>query len=365
MTHDVSETRSKKESDSQVLSGIDFIISHFVNQSISQPIFPRTISALKSNNAQIEVLSRQQALDFFKESGYVDCKINAFPSFTEYKGVQRYPPNFLFIDLDNTNFKSRRALDLALSKTLHNIKDRLNGHPTVLWTGGGYHIYQPIESVILENIIEFSEFDNASIQFLRFGEKFLSNKKSDPSHNISFKSCLIRIPGSFNSKYEKDSIVKIIQKWNEDRPSIKLLLGNFHAYLVNQKAKQIKLIKKYEKRDGFQYSSNSAKINWIEILLQIPIGDYRKNAIALILSPYLVNIRKISYRECYFIIKDWLSKCNALRGLDTDFDNRIKYSLNTALRTQRLPMKFDTLKTKNPDLHKIISIIMSKPYKSK
>ena len=35
-------------------------------------------------------------------------------------------------------------------------------------------------------------------------------------------------------------------------------------------------------------------ISWIEILLQTPIEDYRKNAIGLILAPYLINIRKFS-----------------------------------------------------------------------
>jgi hypothetical protein len=33
---------------------------------------------------------------------------------------------------------------------------------------------------------------------------------------------------------------------------------------------------------------------WIERLMQIPLEDYRKNAVSLILAPYLINIRKIS-----------------------------------------------------------------------
>ena len=36
----------------------------------------------------------------YEESKFVDCRVNAYPSYTEYKGIQRYPPNFIFADLD-------------------------------------------------------------------------------------------------------------------------------------------------------------------------------------------------------------------------------------------------------------------------
>jgi len=64
--------------------------------------------------------------------------------------------------------------------------------------------------------------------------------------------------------------------------------------------------------------------------------------------------------ESFLILKDWLTKCNASRKLNDNFDYRIKYSLNTAIRKQRLQMKFDTLKAKNPALHAKLSILMSK-----
>jgi len=122
----------------------------------------------------------------------------------------------------------------------------------------------------------------------------------------------------------------------------------------------MKLQKRLAKRYDSSFGSGISKINWIETLLQTPIADYRKNAVALILAPYLINIRKMSYQESFLIIKDWLSKCSVLRELDSDYGYTIKYSLNTAVRKQRLPMKFDTLKTKNPDLHSKLSLLMSK-----
>jgi hypothetical protein len=110
---------------------------------------------------------------------------------------------------------------------------------------------------------------------------------------------MIRIPGSYNSKYSKDNLVKIFQKWDGYRPPISLLLGTFHAYIMDQKIKEMKLQKRLEKRYGSSGTSGTNKINWIEILLQIAIDDYRKNAIALILAPYLINIKKTSYQESF------------------------------------------------------------------
>jgi hypothetical protein len=50
-------------------------------------------------------------------------------------------------------------------------------------------------------------------------------------------------------------------------------------------------------------------IAWIEKLLQTPIDDYRKNAVSLILAPYLINIKKLSYDHALNIINSWLRKC--------------------------------------------------------
>ena len=49
-------------------------------------------------------------------------------------------------------------------------------------------------------------------------------------------------------------------------------------------------------------------ISWIEKLLQTPIDDYRKTTVNLILAPYLINIKKVSYEDALNIIDKWLSK---------------------------------------------------------
>ena len=94
--------------------------------------------------------------------------------------------------------------------------------------------------------------------------------------------------------------------------------------------------KRYEITSGQSYS-----IHWIETVLKTPIEDYRKNALALILASYVINIKKLSYDEAFSIIKEWLSKCDELQPLDSKFDYRIKSSIGYFAE-------------KNNQLHKIL-----------
>ena len=90
---------------------------------------------------------------------------------------------------------------MAVKETCKNIDQTLSGRPTVLWSGNGVHICQPVEAIVFEQESKFAQFDQPSQAFLRFAAQFLSNHKSDTNNNPAFKSCLLRIPGSYNSKY--------------------------------------------------------------------------------------------------------------------------------------------------------------------
>jgi len=223
---------------------LDFILNHFKEG------FPRTISTKTSENRQILVYSKEEALARFKAANYLDCKINAYPSFVEWKGINRQAPNFIFIDLDEGRFKSRRNLDRILDKTCKNINEKFkdNVTPTILWSGHGYHIYLPVDAFVLEGEEEFNRFGNPSRKFIQFAEEFLSDEKA-----VSFKNCMIRIPGSFNSKNGTEE-VKIIQKWNNYRPSIKPLLFRFDIYLLVSKSKELN--KKHKSYEPRVFSSN-------------------------------------------------------------------------------------------------------------
>ncbi len=333
--------------------GLDFILSHLEEPTI----FPRTIMT-KKLEYQRKVYSKERALEHFIESDFIDCRINAFPLLKE---GAKWKPELLFIDLDLSHFNNKKSLQIVLNNTLKNIKEKLpnhNAHPTVLWSGNGYHIILPVNCPIeLERIQEFQEFDNPSERFLRFAKDNLSNNKADKSNNPSFRSCLLRIPNSFNSKclakgesYE-NSMVKIIQEWNRERPSVKYLLSDFRRYLINQKIIDLNKKRELEKRLSLKSNSN---IFWIEKLLNTPIPDFRKNAINLILAPYLVNIKKLSYQQSFNILTDWLQKCNSLRKVDFKPEYLVKSALSIAIQKGIPPMKLVTLKDRNLELYNIL-----------
>jgi Primase X len=82
---------------------------------------------------------------------------------------------------------------------------------------------------------------------------------------------------------------------------------------------------------------------WIETLFQTPIGEYRKNALRLIIAPYLINIRKLSYEEAFNVAKDWLNLCGSIKRLDFNSERRIRENLNNAQNVGYLPIGFEKL----------------------
>src|ERR671918_1003732 len=141
----------------KVQDGLDFILDHF-----HDPLFPRKIMT-KQLGYQVEIFNKEESLEYFKTSNYEDCRINAYPSFTEYQGINRTPISFLMVDLDLKDFgneskKGKAVLDRILNKILQKISESIGGNPTVLWTGNGYHLYQAVSGYILEEYETFYEF---------------------------------------------------------------------------------------------------------------------------------------------------------------------------------------------------------------
>src|SRR3954451_19460927 len=103
------------------ITDIDFILSHF-----EEPVFPRKMMTVKSNG-QFSVSCKEEMFENCKQANFIDCRINAYPEYTEYKGIVRYPPNFVFIDLDLATFSKnkdpKKALDRSLKNTLNKICD--------------------------------------------------------------------------------------------------------------------------------------------------------------------------------------------------------------------------------------------------
>jgi hypothetical protein len=323
-----------------VSENLDFILSHF-----QEPLFPRKIMT-KQLGYQKEVLCKQEVLKYFEASDYKDCRINAYPSFTNYRGINRVAPSFVMIDLDLRDFdNSKDKLDDGLNKILRKVRAAAHGYPTVLWTGNGYHIYQPMEGFILEEEDRFARLKESggkdlTSEFMQFAEEFLTKKKGDPQHNPSVNSCLVRIPGTINSKCGRE--VKLMQRWDGRKPAIQYLLRDFRIWLINKRLEQSKSTKRARSR-----TTNSTTIQWIEKLLQTPLNDYRKFAVWRILAPYLINIKKSSAEETTGMIKNWLDKCSKLRPLDFNPDYAIKNNIKSATRSGYLPTSLRKLKVDN------------------
>ncbi len=95
-------------------------------------------------------------------------------------------------------------LEKALKNTLQKKRD-FGGNPTVLCTGNGYHIYQPVAGFTLEEYETFYKFaeyldKDLTTLFIQFAEDYFTNYAADHLHNPTVKSFLLRIPRSLNSK---------------------------------------------------------------------------------------------------------------------------------------------------------------------
>jgi hypothetical protein len=333
-----------------IKENLDFILVHFAN-----PLFPRTIMT-RALGYQKEVFNAEEALTYFRASNYEDCRINAYSAFTDYQGINFTAPSFIMIDLDLKDFESQEMLDKILRKTLKKINKVFHGaQPTVLWTGGGYHIYQPISGFVLEEIDRFACFKDPSkkdltSRFMQFAENCFTDKKSDSQHRPSVKSCLIRIPGTVNSKHDQE--VRIVQTWDGLRAPIQYLLMGYRTWLVAGKIND----KREEKRScssSFGYVKTDT-IPWIEKLLTISLPDCRKYCTWRILAPYLINVRKHSDEEASYIIKEWLKRCNLIKRVSFEASSRIKYDIQNARRRGFYPISWNQLRTENVALYGFI-----------
>ena len=322
---------------------IQLTLSHF-----QVPLFPRTISTHISKGRQIPIHDVDEIYHEFEKSKFIDCRISAFPF------IEKPVPNFIFIDLDDIH--KNISLDRILEITLSNIKKRLGGVPTVLQTGNGYHIYQPIDkSRRFEEMEDFKEFDNPDNRFLRFEKDYLSSGYADKANYPSLKSCLLRVPGTLNSKCldkglsNGDSMVKILQRWDDKRPPVGYQIGTFYSYLISEREKDKTRKAEY---DNLFRCSKPKEIPWIERLLETPIGDHRKTCLWHILVPYLVNVKRVQESEVYQILGKWLDDCNKERKIDFN----TKYTIKSNLKNVKdfLPISKDNLQKEYPDIYKSV-----------
>jgi hypothetical protein len=322
--------------------GLDLILSH-----LEPPYFPRRISTdLTERNPpwQILVNSRDETLARFKQSNLLNCRISAYKyPVPTIRGINAQYPNFVMPDLDRKDFKTDKSLQECLQQTLENFKVKLHGaSPTVLWSGGGYHILQPLDAdIVLEMESIFNKFNEPSRGLVRYAERLMTDDKADSAHsnNISFGNCMVRIPGSYNTKYTQfnkvQSEVKIVQQWDGYRPDIKWILRDYWICLTQENNNEIldglrrdrRVLRSRWKRGIYRNQRQHNKIGWIESLYRRPLDDFRKCCIWKIFAPYFINIRMLSQSEAFDLIKDWLDRCNLVKRLDFNPTTLIKSDL--------------------------------------
>lgn len=341
----------EEDASKKVESGLEFILGH-----LSGPQFPRSISVPTIGGAQKEVCYKDVAMLHYQGALWEDCRIAAF-----YPGQTN--PSLVFVDVDAKDFCSERAFKTALTKILNRIRNKIGGHPTLLWSGRGFHIIQPINCPIsldnmeeLRNLVRDKDVNKA---FLQFAADYLSDNKKDSCNRASLKSCLLRIPHSLNSRCKeegKDPEVRILQEWDGFRPDVKLLLGSFYSYLVD---KRIKDLEKQEKRAKFATASPqefSEKTQWIERLMETPIDDYRQIARDLIIIPYLVVRRGITtVEEIEATVMKWADMCNEIEPLRPsyrEFERDMRYRIKVVMRDMIPHMSWGTFQEQNPELAK-------------
>jgi hypothetical protein len=342
---------------SDVSDGLDFMLWHFI-----EPLWPRNVSTAATRNGQRSVDGKDRTILYFKGALRVDCKLAIYSNYEELAKTGCLPPGYkprpthLFIDLDLASFGGDKdKLELALQQTKRNIARQLNGAaPSILWSGGGFHVHLPLDPDVIpiyEELPEFNRYKDPSVQFMRYAEQVLTGGKADRNHNVSFKSCMARIPSSKNSKYEGDAaLVRIIQPWDgiRARPTQQFMLTDFLIWLVQDdidaQERIRKLAQKFKGSPIGETFGNS--IPWIDRLLQAPIPDYRKTVVALILAPYLLTIKQLSYEQAYHTIMEWVARCDELsplRPTQRKFVNRVHFSLKRAQIKQSKPLKWETL----------------------
>jgi hypothetical protein len=343
------------------------MLEHF-----SVPIWPRNVSTAATRDGQrtIEDEGKQRALLYYNGALTKDCRIAIYRNFERMQETGAIAPEFrsvpdhIFIDIDLKAFSGgdMNLLNAALKATLRRMKQQLNGAvPTVLWSGGGYHIHQPLQlEVAFEGMPDFKRFENPSVKFMRYAARRLS-AHSDPNHNVSFKSCMARVPGSINSKYEGETTeVKIVQRWDSIRakPSKQFMVTDFLIALVEKEVVdkavvEAKNVKKYKN----VISYNSTTTPWIECLLGTPIDDMRRNARDLILIPYLVVRRGLGPDQVYNIVMEWADKCGELRSLQPSrraYSDRVRTRIQEVVRDRVPPMTWSRFQEMQPEMAELV-----------
>jgi hypothetical protein len=201
-----------------------------------------------------------------------------------------------------------------------------------------------------------------SREFLRWSEQYLTDGKADKIHSksISFENMMLRDPYTFYS--EGDQPVMILEDWDGIRPDIRPLLIPFITYLFEKRVKRDKEARKRLKefrasQQNHTFDNRPNTTVWIEDLIENhPIEDGRRFALWRILTPYLLNVKKLQYEQAFQIMTDYFGRCAKLRPLNFNADRQVHDNLKRAINSAvaYLPISFVKLQEERPDLWRLL-----------
>jgi hypothetical protein len=187
-----------KKRKKKIKEGINFILNHFHKHDV----FPRAISTQAlSGKSPVIIHDENEMLRAYEQSGFIDCKVSVYSAFTTEKfihhnGINIHTPDFIFINLTSKSSSlssppptsptilscnaGSGIVDQArtLLSILQNIKELLyEARPTILWTGNGFQVCRPVQTITLEDMEE----EYIDLEYLEEFRKFVS-KQQVPSN---------------------------------------------------------------------------------------------------------------------------------------------------------------------------------------
>jgi hypothetical protein len=332
---------TSKQFEMEVMEGLKYILTH------TDDLLPRMISTHATGGAQRPVKNLAEAVVWFKASYYLDCRISAYPKYTDdYISRTGIAPTVLLADIDREHFGTTEEFESVTAKTYSNFHTIVGSRPTQLWTGGGRHFVIRQQVPVFEKWNRFSKFDQPSRKFLQFEEQLLTDGKADQSHwkSASFNNYMLRVPSTLNSDCVQfddkgrimhipyDARVRVEKYWDEITPIVgRTILMQYYNYLQFSKIKELQEQRVRRRMYGRAMKKeciiNLHGYDYIDRLLDKPIGNFRKMCIWKIFVPYFVNVKRLSHSEAFDKTRAWLDECNSISRLNFDSKCKINYAL--------------------------------------
>jgi hypothetical protein len=256
-------------------------------------------------------------------------------------------------DLDSENKNDAINEALAFARRLEDLYDAT---AIVVDTGfKGAHIH-----VFLSETVDWERY-----QMLYSYLMNLFSRKDLVDKNMLQPNRLVRIPLTYNLKNNERRRALIIY------PEKILDFNNFSWDIIE--VLDISRVKLYHvsipihlpKKITLRRSRSSGAWEWVEKIIELGLPDGRKRFILMVLSPYLVNIKKLSQEEALEEIKRFIeNSCRNHSNCSKIYESWYRGDLQRVKNKGVAPLSLKKLSEKDPELHQIITAMLEKQEKT-